>query len=177
MSLAPLALMLALAAHNPGPRPQPIELTGEVKEVSGGAGTSRALLITEDGSEYQLHGAADPSERELVRLSGAKVHVFGMINDPRIPLGKHVMVGRYEITDVGGVVPRIGHLAKLEIDRSTRLLFVDEAGNAELLPEGWAKKMMSHVGAKIWMVGSRAGKHFQPQRFAILKDLEEGEKQ
>ena len=167
-----LALVLSLSSHGPSPKPQPIELFGEVKEASGGAGGSRALLMVE-GGEYQLHAAVTPSENELKRLSGAKVRIFGITGDPRIPRGKHVLVERYEIVDVGGgVVPRIGQIAKIEIGGDTRLLFVDAAGTADLLPEGWGKKMMQHVGAKVWMVGSKNGKDFQPQRFAILKTTE-----
>jgi hypothetical protein len=170
--IVPLALVLSLASHGPSPKPQAIELFGEVKEVSGGAGGSRALLLVE-GGEYQLHGGADPSENELKRLAGAKVRIYGMTGDPRIPRGKHVLVERYEIVDVGGgVAPRMGHIAKLELEGGTRLLFVDAAGNAELLPQGWGKKMMQHVGAKIWLVGSRDKKELKPERFAILKSTE-----
>jgi hypothetical protein len=171
-----LALLLALSAHAPAtPKPKAIELFGEVKEASGGPGGSRALLLVE-GGEYQLHALADPSVNELKRLAGAKVRIFGVTGDPRIPRGKHVLVERYEIADVGnGVVPRIGRIAKLELDGRTRLLFVDESGTADFLPEGWGKKMMQHVGAKVWMVGSRNGKDFQPERFAILRSTE-GEK-
>lgn len=177
MATAPFALLFALSAHAPAtPKPKPIELVGEVKEVSGGAGTSRALLLIE-GGEYQLHGLANPSRNELVRLSGAKVRVYGITGDPRIPRGKHVLVERYEIVDVGGgVAPRVGRIAKLEMNGATRLLFVDESGVADLLPAGWGKKMMQHVGAKVWMVGSRNGKGFQPQRFAILKSMEGDER-
>jgi hypothetical protein len=32
--------------------------------------------------------------------------------------------------------------------------------------------MMQHVGAKVWMVGSKNGKEFKPERFAILKTTE-----
>src|SRR5687767_7859747 len=125
------ALMLSLSAHAPSPKPQPIELYGEVKEAAGGPGTSRALLMVE-GGEYQLHGFAEPSENELKRLSGAKVRIYGITGDPRIPRGKHVLVERYEIVDVGdGTVPKIGQIAKIELNGGTRLLFVDAAGNAE----------------------------------------------
>lgn len=171
MGLMPLALMVALAGHPPAatPKPKPIELLGSVKEVSGGPGSSRALIVLDGGGSYQLHGTASPSEAELKRLSGVKVRIYGITGDPRIPRGKHVLVDRYEIVDVGkGVVPRIGRIAKMDLGGATRLLFVDERGDADLLPEGWGKKMMKHVGAKLWMVGSRSGSKFTPQRFSIL---------
>lgn len=174
--MGPLALLLSLSAHAPSmPKPEPIELVGEVKEIGAGPDGSRALLVSESG-DYQLHGSAEPADAELVRLAGAKIRVYGITGDPRLPSGKHVRVERYEIVDVGGgVVPQIGHIAKIELGGRTRLLFVSEGGIADLLPEGWGKKMMQHVGAKIWMVGSRQGKEFSPQRFAILKSME-GEK-
>jgi hypothetical protein len=171
-----LVLLLSLSAHAPAtPKPEPVELVGEVKEIGGGPDGSRALLVAE-GGDYQLHGAADPADAELVRLAGAKIRIFGFTGDPRLPSGRHVRVERYEIVDVGGgVVPEMGHIAKIELGGRTRLLFVSQSGIADLLPEGWGKKMMQHVGAKVWMVGSRQGKEFSPQRFAILKSME-GEK-
>jgi hypothetical protein len=166
-----IALAVLLFAHPPSsvPSPKPIELFGEVKEVHGGPGGPRPLLLIE-GGEYHLHGAGDLADAELVRLAGAKVRIFGVTGDPRVPRGKHVLVERYEITDVGGgVAPRIGWIARIELDGAGKLLFVDHHGNADLLPDGWMKKMEKHVGAKAWMVGERSGSKFQPQRFAILR--------
>lgn len=178
MALTPLALMVCLAGHPPAPipKPKPIELLGSVKEVSGGPGKSRALLVLEGGGSYQLHGTSSPSEAELKRLSGVEVRIYGVTGDARIPRGKHVLVDRYEIVDVGkGVVPRVGRIAEIELDGATRLIFVDETGHADLLPKGWSKKMARHVGAKVWMVGRRSNGRFTPRRFSILTNNVEKE--
>src|SRR5438067_1756224 len=103
-------------------------VTGKVREVGGGLrGASQALLVADDRSEVVLHGASEADEEELRRLAGVRVKVFGVKTDPR-----SVKVERYEIVDVGGgVVPRIGHVALLELGGKPRLIFVSEDGKAE----------------------------------------------
>lgn len=171
MILSPLALMMALTAHPPSaiPKPKPIKLSGAVREVSGSPG-GRALLVLDDGAEFVLHGPNPGRKNELKRLSGTRVRVFGVTRDPRIPRGRHIMVERYQILDVGGgTKPRVGTLASLKVAGQDRLIFVDQQGQADMLPAGWGKKMNKHAGAKVWMVGRRASDGFKPQRFAILR--------
>ncbi len=173
MALSSLILLTALSGHPASavPRPKTVELRGEVREVSGGKlGKSRAVLVVEDGEEYTMHGMDSATGEELTRLAGTKIEAFGLMNDPRLPRGNHVLVQRYAIVDVGkGVVPRTGVIAQMEIGGAMRLLFVDDDGRADLLPEGWGKKMSRHVGARIWMVGSGEGASFKPLRFSILR--------
>lgn len=174
MSAATLVLMLSatLAAQSgEALGPKPVDLVGKVREVGGGpGGQAQAVLVLDDGSEWTLWSTDPEAQGELVRLSGVRAHFRGHLGDPRFPGTNAVSVSRYEIVDIGkGVVPRIGHLASLVLDGKTRLLFVDEAGTAELLPEGYAEKLMKQVGAKLWMVGNKSGERFQPMRFAILR--------
>jgi hypothetical protein len=174
MSTMTLALMLSLglsAQNGDVAAPKPVELVGKVKEVGGGpAGRAQAVLSLDDGTEWVLYSADPEAQGELVRLSGVRAHIRGTLGDPRLPGNNAVMVQRYQIVDIGkGVVPRIGHLASLQLDGKTRLLFVDEEGTAELLPDGYAEKLMKQVGAKLWMVGNKSGERFQPMRFAILR--------
>lgn len=173
MALTSLLILTALTAHPASavPRPKTVQMRGEVREVSGGKlGQSRAVLVTEDGEEYTMHGMDSETGEELTRLAGTKIEAFGLLNDPRLPRGHHVLVQRYAILDVGkGVVPRIGVIAQMEVGGAMRLLFVDDEGRADLLPEGWATKMNRHVGARIWMVGSGEGTAFKPLRFSILR--------
>lgn len=82
------------------------------------------------------------------------------------------MVQDYKILDVGaGVVPELGMIAAVNIEGKSRLLFVSENGQASLLPNGWARKMKRHVGAKIWMVGKQKDGQLKPTRFAILRSV------
>lgn len=181
MALTSLVILSALASHPASalPTPKSVELVGEVREVSGGPmGRSRAVLLA-DGEQYTMHGIDSATAEELTRLSGVRIKAFGLLNDPRLPRGHHVLVQRYAIVDVGkGVVPRIGVIATITVDGKDRLIFVDDEGRADPLPKGWGKKMKRHVGAKIWLVGSGEGASFKPRRFSILrgarkKDTEE----
>ncbi|MEQ8280063.1 MAG: hypothetical protein RMA76_01855 [Deltaproteobacteria bacterium] len=173
MALTTLVLLSALSGHPASavPRPKTVQMRGEVREVSGGKlGKSRAVLVADDGEEYTMHGIDSETGEELTRLAGVKIDAFGLLNDPRLPRGRHVLVQRYQIVDVGkGVVPRTGVIASVDMGGTKRLLFVDDDGRADLLPEGWGKKMNRHVGARIWMVGSGEGASFKPLRFSILR--------
>jgi hypothetical protein len=173
VSALSLILLSTLAGHPPSavPRPLPVALVGQIRAAAGGpGGEARILLLTKDAEEFELHAPRPQGKEELERLAGVKVRVEGFQNDPRLPRGHHVMVDGYEIVDVGeGVVPELGTIAALPVNGETRLLFVSEAGQAALLPEGWGKKMLRHVGAKVWMVGKRSGDAYRPVRFAILR--------
>lgn len=172
MSIVSLILMSSLG-HPPSavPRPEAVQLEGQVRAAAGGpAGRARVLLVTKNAEEYELHATAKADHAELERLAGVKVRIRGVQGDPRLPRGRHVMVDGYDIVDVGaGVVPSLGTIASLEMNGKARLLFVSEDGQAALLPEGWARKMQRHVGAKIWMVGKLEAGKLRPKRFAILR--------
>jgi hypothetical protein len=148
-----------------------LDAIGKVREVmSGSGGRPQAVLQLEDKTELVLHGRDQIGSSELIHLAGVKVKIFGVKGDPLLPRGNHVRVDRYEILDIGdGVVPRMGHLAVLEISGKDRVLFVDDSGRAELLPEGYTTKMIKNAGARVWMVGTRDKSELVPTRFSILR--------
>ena len=151
---------------------QPVSIEGKVREVAGGpAGRPQAILVADSG--HHVLFALDPAfANELRRLSGLVVRVTGVTGDPRAAAKDDILVDRYEIKEIGkGVVPRVGRLALLRVGgQQSRLVFVDERGEADLLPAGWSRKMKRHAGAKVWMVGRRdRDGSFRPQRFAILR--------
>lgn len=173
MSTFALGLLMTLAAQAPSvdSGARALELTGTIREAAGGiGGKARALLKTDDGKSFEVHGSTDTRQEELRRLSSVKVKLWGVTGDPRIPAGDHLLVERYEILDVGGgVVPRVGKIALLSMNGKEHLIFVDKSGHADLLPSGWSKKMKQHVGAKVWMVGTGSGAKFKPTKFSVLK--------
>jgi hypothetical protein len=172
--MSPLVtLMLASIAHPPVPIPAPtaVEIVGKVREQKGGSGPkNEALLTLDDGSEVVLHGRDESEDNELMRLAGVRVKVNGIKGDPLLPRGNHVRAFRYAIVDVGGgVAPRVGRIAEIELDGKGRLLFVDDEGRAETLPESFRPKLGQHVGAKVWVVGTAQKSELTPARFAILR--------
>ncbi len=165
-----LGVTLAVASP-PQPTIRPISVQGQVREVGGGpGGRPQALLIGVDTRHVLT--ALDPDLRiELRRLAGAVIKVSGVVGDPRVAAKDHVLVDRYEIVEIGkGIVPRVGRLAMLQVGPQERLVFVDESGQADLLPQGWSRRMRRYAGAKVWMVGRRdKDGSFRPQRFSILR--------
>jgi hypothetical protein len=165
-------LMLAIA-HPPVriPTPTPVEIVDKVREQKGGSGPkNEAILTLDDGSEVLLHGRDEIEDVELIRLAGVRAKINGIKGDPLLPRGNHVRALRYEIVDVGGgVVPRVGCVAEMELDGKPRLLFVDDEGRAQSISESWRSKLGPLVGARIWMVGTAQKSELVPVRFAILR--------
>lgn len=170
---ATLALALTLPRESPPaqPRVEPITVQGKIREIGGGPGGRPQAVIVADGKQRILHTLDPVFREELRRLSGLVVKIFGVTGDPRTAAPNHVLVDRYEIIEIKkGVVPRVGHLALLQVGPQRRLVFVDKSGKADLLPKGWSQKMRRHAGAKVWIVGRRdKDGSFRPQRFSILR--------
>lgn len=166
--LHPVLIALTLSAAS-ARGPYEVELRGEVRVVKVGP-TTRAALLAEDET-HVLAARREGLEEELHNLEGTTVTVVGYRDASLRPPGVDLVVEDYEIVDAGdGRVPRIGRLATLSLEGEVRLLFVDEAGRADLLPESWKKRMLEHVGAKLWILGRRGeGGGFVPTRFRILR--------
>ncbi|MBI2373672.1 MAG: hypothetical protein HYV07_06700 [Deltaproteobacteria bacterium] len=162
MSTALLSLILLAQS--------PFVAEGVIKEVSGGPGTTMVELRMDAGERVLLlpRGELDPNE--LRSLSTVRVRVRGERGDPAGPGGTYARIDTYEILDVGkGAVPRVGILGQLELQGEKRLVFVDDAGQADVLPKGWGQKLGGSVGAKLWMVGTGSGENFAPTRFQVLR--------
>lgn len=166
------ALLFAIVAGD-AVASEPVTFEGKVKEVSGGPfGRGQPILQTTGGEKLVLEGATGAKTSELLRLSGLIVSVTGKRTD----VEGRLVVDHYEITDIGrGVRPRVGHFATIMLDGTRRMLFVDIDGQADVLPAGWTKRMLRHVGAKAWMHGTRGNKAFQPSRFGILAPRDRGQ--
>jgi len=149
--------------------PEPVEQRGEIRTVKVGPSTRAALIVGDDTTILAARRAG--LDEELQNLDGATVVVTGYRDPGLRPPGADLVVESYEIVDVGdGRVPRLGRLAALAVDGETKLLFVDEAGRADVLPESWKKRMLEHVGAKLWVLGRRARDgSYTPTRFQILR--------
>lgn len=161
------ALLFAALPAEAEPLPTgPLQLEGKIRQIRG-VPSSQAALVTEGGALYPLYSHTPGLAKELKRLSGAKVRLEA---ERLLPSKTSLLVHSYQILDVGrGVVPRIGHIAALRIKNIKRLVFVDDEGEADLLPVGWGKKIPRKIGAKLWMVGRYERGYFKPTRFSILR--------
>ncbi len=140
------------------------EISGTVREV-GGLGRSAVELKTEDGETLSLKGKTNEGDLELKSLGTLKVKLFGERDQ------QSLVVERFEILETGpeGQKPRLGLLASLMVGGEPRMIFVDERGQAELLPSGFSSKMKALVGAKVWMIGLKKGDRYTPLRFGVLR--------
>jgi hypothetical protein len=136
-------------------------VTGRVV-VSGTATAPITTLAVEDAPAYRLTGAL---EAELRNLGGAVVRVDGMVAPgvatPR-PAWTALEVRSYEIVAIDGERPQVGTLALrdgtwwLDGERSLRLSNVPDA-------------LMTHAGAKVWIVGRAAQDELHVQSFGVIR--------
>lgn len=140
------------------------EIAGTIREV-GGAGRSVVELKTEEGETLSLRAKSSQDEVELKNLGTLKVKLVGERDK------QGLLVERYEILETGpeGQKPRLGLLASLLVAGEARMIFVDERGQAELLPSGFSSKTKALVGAKVWMIGLKKGDRYTPLRFGVLR--------
>jgi hypothetical protein len=138
--------------------PSETVLTGRV--VSGGlAGTPVTSLQIEGGKPTTLVGALEP---ELRRLGGATVWVAGApaAGAPNASF----TVTRYEIVSVDGAKPSVGLVSA----RNGGVWLVGERDTLRLVaaPADLAAK----AGAKVWIVGRRAGAELSVQSFGVIRE-------
>lgn len=140
------------------------EISGTIREV-GGAGRASVELKTEEGETLSLRGKTNQEELELKNLGTLKVKLVGERDK------QGLVVERYEILETGpeGQRPRLGLLASLMVGGEARMIFVDERGQAELMPSGFSAKSKALIGAKVWMIGLKKGDRYTPLRFGVLR--------
>ena len=148
----------AMPAPSPTPTPSDAVLTGRI--VAGGLATEPVTsLAVEGGKPTTLTG---PLEPELRRLGGATVWVAGApgTGAPNATFS----VSRYEIVSINGSKPAVGSLIArdgstwLATDRDTLKLASPPAD------------LRAKVGAKVWIVGRRAGAELTPQTFGVIRE-------
>ena len=135
----------------------PSQLCGRVV-VTGSEPLSAVTLMGDKGESTTIVGGLAP---ELRRLSGATVLVSGTEAD-RGP-GKSLDVQKYEVLSIDGQRPAVGILA---YTHGTMSLAGRDTVQLTSVPEGLRGK----AGAKVWIVGRRAGATLQVQSFGILRD-------
>ena len=147
----------ATPTASPTPTASETVLTGKV--VAGGlAGDPVTSLQIEGGKPTTLAG---PLEQELRRLGGATVWVAGAPG-AAAPNASFV-VSRYEIVAVDGAKPMVGSLATR--DGATWLVAERDSVRLTSVPAGLSGK----AGAKVWIVGRRAGAELTPQSFGVIR--------
>ena len=148
------------SAPTPTPTATPSEtvLTGRV--VAGGlAADQKTMLQVEGSGPTTLTGALEP---ELRRLNAATVWVAGApgAGAPNATFA----VSRYEIVSIDGAKPIVGTL----VSRDGAIWIVAGSDTVKLAPT--TPEMRAKVGAKVWIVGRRAGAEMTPQSFGVIRD-------
>jgi len=145
-------------APTPSATPSETVLTGRV--VAGGvAADPRTTLQVEGGRPTTLTG---PLELELRRLNSATVWVAGAPG--AAAPNATFAVSRYEIVSIDGAKPIVGTLAS----RDGAMWVVTGSDTVKLAPT--TPEMRAKVGAKVWIVGRRAGAEMTPQSFGVIRD-------
>jgi hypothetical protein len=152
------------APASPKPTPTPTVtpsetvLTGTIT-VGGLAADQRTMLQVEGGAPTLLTG---PLEPELRRLNAATVLVAGAPG--RAAPNPSFVVSRYEIVAVDGAKPVVGVLTM----HSGATWLVAERDSVKL--SATTPEMRAKVGAKVWVIGRRAGAEMTPQTFGVIRE-------
>jgi len=142
----------------PSATPSETVLTGKV--VAGGVASDPVTsLQVEGGKPTTLVGALEP---ELRRLGGATVWVAGApgTGAPNATFS----VSRYEIVAINGAKPAVGSL--ITRDGATWLAMDRDTLKLTSPPSDLRAK----IGAKVWIVGRRAGTELVPQTFGVIRE-------
>jgi hypothetical protein len=123
------------------------------------AADPRTTLQVEGGRPTTLTG---PLELELRRLNSATVWVAGAPG--AAAPNATFAVSRYEIVSIDGAKPIVGTLAS----RDGAIWIVAGSDTVKLAPT--TPEMRAKVGAKVWIVGRRAGAEMTPQSFGVIRD-------
>jgi hypothetical protein len=125
---------------------------------TGSEPLSGVTLMGDKGESTLIVGDLAP---ELRRLSGATVQVIGTEAE-RGP-GKSLDVQDYEVLSIDGERPAVGILLHTKGGMSL-------AGRDTLELTSVPEALRGKAGAKVWIVGPRAGTKLQLQSFGILRE-------
>lgn len=149
--------------------PAPAKAVGGKVVLSGSIIVVRELdrpmpqLTDEQGRRFLLTGAW---AEELVRLHGHTVKVWGELG-PKKLFQPTVVVGRYELLEVGGQTPQVGELrleteGRLQLRQPERVLALEA-------PAALRQRLRARVGCKVWIVGELVGSVLRPAAFGWLR--------
>jgi hypothetical protein len=145
------------SADSPGRSRASEELTGKLF-VTGNEPWTSVTLVPPEGKGITLVGGL---EGELARLAGASVGVRGVRHDGPPVSALHVET--YEVLEIDGEVPTVGVVTVK--DGTIRLVGHDTIEVADP-PE----RLRKSEGAKVWIVGQRAGDRLAVQSYGILRE-------
>lgn len=170
---------LAACARNPEPRAgaESASATGvdtgamgsSLAEAKGrvvNGGTERSpvtSLVADDGSATRLGGALLD---ELRALSGAQLLVRGVMGSSSSE--RSIDVREYEVLSIGGQRPHVG----IVIERGGEI-WLASSDTLRLVPP--LDALRQHVGAKVWVVGSRdsASGELRVQSYGVISPAKE----
>jgi hypothetical protein len=128
------------------------------KIVLTGTEPGTAVRLVGDSGHVELAGALEP---ELRRLAGASVVVRGSLQGARP--AQILMAGDYDVTEIDGATPAIGVLKP----KNGKLWL---AGRDTVELAGAPEALRGKEGAKVWVVGLRAGNRLEVQSYGIIRE-------
>jgi hypothetical protein len=128
------------------------------KLVITGTEPGTSVKLVGDSGHVELAGALEP---ELRRLAGASVVVRGSVQGARP--AQTLEASDYEVTEINGATPATG-LLKAENGK----LWLAGRDTFELA--GAPELLRGKEGAKIWVVGRRAGDSLEVQSYGIIRE-------
>ena len=130
--------------------------------VVGPAETAQLILAGATASV----GLAGPLAGELRRLSGATLRVTGTPQNNSTPPPPRAVVARdYQVLEVDGQQPVVG----VVVSRDDRLWLAGR-DTVELLNA--APDLAARIGAKVYVIGVRAGGRLQVRSYGVIRDPE-----
>jgi hypothetical protein len=155
--------VLSCMACRPSGQPQTAPTHAAEAEYRGklvitGTEPGTSVRLVGDSGHVELAGALEP---ELRRLAGASVVVRGSLQGDRP--AQTLMASDYEVTQIDGATPATGLLTS----ENGKLWL---AGRDTLELAGAPDALRGKEGAKIWVVGRRAGDSLEVQSYGIIRE-------
>jgi hypothetical protein len=155
--------VLSCMACRPGGQSQTTPMHAAEAEYRGklvitGTEPGTSLRLVGDSGHVELAGALEP---ELRRLAGASVVVRGSLQGARP--AQTLEASEYEVTEIDGATPATGLL-----ETASGQLQLVGRDTVELV--GAPQVLRGKEGAKIWVVGRRAGDSLEVQSYGIIRE-------
>jgi hypothetical protein len=144
----------------------PIQADETVTGVAHVVGTDVETWVQVRTDAAEALRVVGDMESEIGSLQGARVRIVGArVDDAGIGQAFHVV--DYELLEIGGEVPIVGTLLRVESD--FWLAEPDSVGGERLRLIGVSQAIGEATGGKIWVVGLRGSSEIRVQSYGVIR--------